>query len=162
MALIDTRLVTLWRLLVRPIIKSSNFRWQLPGRKNGRKFVKAITAESIYRCMLLFLDHILYHRAHFVRNALHASRAVLAISEPQTQILSCQLPVITSHFVPMISCPIQFIMFILSFAVSLNIIYPPWLMLKCILHTVQPHCHFSSPSHTFSWIRNCNLCYSLF
>ena len=67
--LIDTRLVTSWRLLVRPIIKSSNFRWQLPGRKNGRKLVRAITAESIYRCMLLFLDHILYRRAHFVRDA---------------------------------------------------------------------------------------------
>ena len=68
--LIDTRLVTSWRLLVRPIIKSSNFRWQLPGRKSGRKLVRAITAESIYRCMLLFLDHILYRRAHFVRDAL--------------------------------------------------------------------------------------------
>ena len=31
--LIDIRLVTSWCLLVRPIIKSSNFRWQLPGRK---------------------------------------------------------------------------------------------------------------------------------
>ena len=40
----------------------------------------AITAESIYRCMLLFLDHILYRRAHFVRDALYTSRAVLAIT----------------------------------------------------------------------------------
>ena len=31
--------------------------------KNGRKLVGAITAESIYRCMLLFPDHILYRRA---------------------------------------------------------------------------------------------------
>ena len=52
---------------------------QLPGRKNGRKLVREITAESIYRCMLLFLDHILCRRAHFVRDALRASRAVLAI-----------------------------------------------------------------------------------
>ena len=52
---------------------------QLPGRKNGRKLVRAITAESIYRCVLLFLDHILYRRAHFVCDALRASRSVLAI-----------------------------------------------------------------------------------
>ena len=32
--------------------------------------VRAIVAESIYRCMLLFLDRILYRRAHFVRDAL--------------------------------------------------------------------------------------------
>ena len=44
----------------------------------GRKLVRAIPAESIYRCMLLFLDHILYRRAHFVRNELLASQAVLA------------------------------------------------------------------------------------
>ena len=37
---------------------------QLPGRKNGRKLVRAFTAESIYCCMLLFLDHILCCRAH--------------------------------------------------------------------------------------------------
>ena len=52
---------------------------QLPGRKNGRKLVRAITAESIYRCMLLFLDHILFRRAHFVRDARTTSPAVLAI-----------------------------------------------------------------------------------
>ena len=82
--LIDTRLVTSWRLLVRPIIKSSNFRCNFRKEKNGRKLVRAITAESIYRCMLLFLDHFLYHRAHFVRDALRASRAVLAITYPLT------------------------------------------------------------------------------
>ena len=49
------------------------------GRKNGRKLVRAITAESIYRCVLLFLDHILYRRAHFVRNAQTVSPAVLAM-----------------------------------------------------------------------------------
>ena len=32
----------------------------------GHKF-SAISAESIYRCMLLFLDHILCRRAHFIR-----------------------------------------------------------------------------------------------
>ena len=74
--LTDTRLVTSWRLLVRPIIKSSNFREE----KNGRKLVRAISAESIYRCMLLFLDHILYRIVHFVRDALRALRAVLAIN----------------------------------------------------------------------------------
>ena len=40
--------------------------------------VRAISAESIYRCILVFIDHILYPRAHFVRDALRASRAVLA------------------------------------------------------------------------------------
>ena len=30
--------------------------------------------------MLLFLDHILYRRAHFVRNELRALRAILAIT----------------------------------------------------------------------------------
>ena len=56
---------------------------QLPvttsGKKTGRKLVRAISAESIYRCMLLFRDHILYRRAHFLRDALSASRALLAI-----------------------------------------------------------------------------------
>ena len=37
------------------------------GKKTGKKLVRAISAESMYRCMLLFLDHILYRRAHFVR-----------------------------------------------------------------------------------------------
>ena len=39
------------------------------GKEKGRKLVRAISAESIYYCMLLFLDHILYHRAHFVHDA---------------------------------------------------------------------------------------------
>ena len=43
-----------------------------------RKLVRAISAESIYRCMLLFIDHILYSRAHFARDELRASRALLA------------------------------------------------------------------------------------
>ena len=51
------------------------------GKKNRKKLVRAITAESIYRCMLLFLDHILCRRTHFVRDALQASRAVLANME---------------------------------------------------------------------------------
>ena len=38
------------------------------GKKMRRKLVTAISAESIYRCMLLFLDHILNYRAHFVRD----------------------------------------------------------------------------------------------
>ena len=43
--------------------------------------VRAISAESIYRYILLkiLLDHILYRRAHFVLDARSASRAVLAI-----------------------------------------------------------------------------------
>ena len=36
--------------------------------------LSAISAESIYRCMLLFLDHILYRRDHFVRDARSVSR----------------------------------------------------------------------------------------
>ena len=56
---------------------------QLPvttsGKKKGRKLVRAISAESIYHCMLLLLDHILYRRAHVVRDTLRALRAVLAI-----------------------------------------------------------------------------------
>ena len=59
-----------------PVLPTSggNFR-----EEKGRKLVRTISAESIYRCMLLFLDHILYCRAHFVRDALRASRVVLAI-----------------------------------------------------------------------------------
>ena len=41
------------------------------GKKTGRKLVREISAESIYRCMLLFLDHILYRRAHVVRVLKH-------------------------------------------------------------------------------------------
>ena len=48
--------------------------------EKGRKVVRAISAESIYRYLLLFPDHILYRRAHFVRDPLRASRAVLAIT----------------------------------------------------------------------------------
>ena len=55
------------------IIKSAPVSsFQLP----GRKLVGAISAESIYCCMLLFLDHNLYRQAHFVC----ASRAVVAIT----------------------------------------------------------------------------------
>ena len=39
--------------------------------------VRAISDESIYCCMLLFLDRILYRRAHFVHDELRALRAVL-------------------------------------------------------------------------------------
>ena len=56
----------------------------------GRKLVRANSAESIYRCMLLFLDHILYHRAHFVRGVLCTSRAVLAINHLPSEQLSYQ------------------------------------------------------------------------
>ena len=52
---------------MRPIIKSCQLLMTTSGKKTGRKLVRAISAESIYRCMLLFLDHILYRRAHFVR-----------------------------------------------------------------------------------------------
>ena len=38
--------------------------------------------------MLLFLDHILYHRAHFVRDALCALRAMLAINNVLNLILT--------------------------------------------------------------------------
>ena len=60
---------------------------QLPsttsGKKKGRKLVRAISAESIYRCMLIYLDHILYRRAHFVRDALLCSlyRGHLKVNE---------------------------------------------------------------------------------
>ena len=56
---------------------------QLPvttsGKINGRKMVRAIIAESIYCCMLLFLDHILYRSAHFVRDAV---LAIIILIEP--------------------------------------------------------------------------------
>ena len=54
---------------------SKNFR-----EEKGRKLVRAISAESIYHCMLLFLDHILYSRVHFVHDMLCTSQAVLAIN----------------------------------------------------------------------------------
>ena len=57
----------------------ANFRWQLLGRKRKKILFRVILSESICRCMLLLLDHILYRRAHFVRDAPCASRAVLAI-----------------------------------------------------------------------------------
>ena len=63
-----------------PVLPTSG---ETSGKKTGRKLVRAISAESIYRCMLLFLDHILYRRAHFVRDALRASRAALAINAPK-------------------------------------------------------------------------------
>ena len=49
-------------------------------KKKGRKLVRAISAESIYCCMLINLDHILYRRAYFVCDALCAPWAVLAIN----------------------------------------------------------------------------------
>ena len=58
-----------------PNFQSANFR-----EEKGRKSVRAVSAESIYQCMLLFLDHILYCRAHFVRDVLRASQAVLAMN----------------------------------------------------------------------------------
>ena len=72
-------LVTSWHLLVSSPLESCQFPVTTSGKKMGRKLVRAICAESIDRCMLLFLDHILYRRAHFVCNALHVSQAVLAI-----------------------------------------------------------------------------------
>ena len=44
----------------------------------GRRILRP-REPCIYRCMLLFLDHIHCRRAHFVHDALHESRAVLAI-----------------------------------------------------------------------------------
>ena len=55
-------------------VSSDNFR-----EEKGRKLVRAISAESIYR-MLLFIDHILYPKDHFVHDVLCASRAVLAFT----------------------------------------------------------------------------------
>ena len=67
--LIDSRFLSLRELIS---IKSALQSCQLPvttsGKKTGRKMVRAISAESIYRCMLLFLDHILYRTAHVVRD----------------------------------------------------------------------------------------------
>ena len=72
MTLIDTRFLSMWRILVSSPLQSC----QLP----GRKLAWAISAEIYNVCtILLFLDHILYRRAHFVCNALRESRAVLAI-----------------------------------------------------------------------------------
>ena len=53
-------------------VSSDNFQFW-PGKKK-EKLGRAISAERI----LLFLDHILYHRAHFVHDAQSMSRAVLA------------------------------------------------------------------------------------
>ena len=50
-----------------PVLPASG---ETSGKKTGRKLVRAISAESIYRCMLLFLDHIFYRRVYFVREAL--------------------------------------------------------------------------------------------
>ena len=52
-------------------VSSANLR-----EEKERKLVRAISAESIYRCMLLFLDHILYRTAHFVRDLLRDSPAL--------------------------------------------------------------------------------------
>ena len=66
--------------------------------------VRVISAESIYRCMLLLLDHILYRRAHFVHNAIRALQAVLAMikdhlffypvqkQESNLNFTGCQMP----------------------------------------------------------------------
>ena len=42
------------------------------GKKTGRKVVRAISAESIYHCMLLFLDHILYRSGWFPHRVVSA------------------------------------------------------------------------------------------
>ena len=65
--LVSCHFVTLISIKSAPVLSTSgdNFR-----EENGKKLVRAISAESIYRCMLLFLDHILYRRTHFVRDAL--------------------------------------------------------------------------------------------
>ena len=74
---IDTRLLSLLRLLVRLsfVLPTSggNF-WEEKGRKYW-----SIFAESIYHCMLLIFDHILYRRAHYVHDARRVLRAVLTI-----------------------------------------------------------------------------------
>ena len=86
----------------------------------GRLFVRAITAESIYHCMLLFLDHILYRRAHFVRDARSASRAVLAISccsiswlyrDSEISVLQCPVSGLFVVFFSTFSQPMQIILF---------------------------------------------------
>ena len=66
-------------------------------KKNRRKLVRVITAESIYRCMLPYLDHILYRKAHFVRGALHKSRAVVAITDSTINSKYTVIPL--DHFV---------------------------------------------------------------
>ena len=43
---------------------------------------------GIYCCMLLFLDHILYRRAHFVRDMLCALPAVLALTNKSRFVFS--------------------------------------------------------------------------
>ena len=45
----------------------------------GRKLLRAICAESIYCYILLFIDHILYRRAHFNHDVLRALQAVLTM-----------------------------------------------------------------------------------
>ena len=62
-----TLIDTSWRLLVSSPRKSCQLPATTSGKKTGRKLVRVISADSIYRCILLFLDHILYRRAHFVR-----------------------------------------------------------------------------------------------
>ena len=61
-----------------PVLPASdeNFR-----EEKGRKLVRAISAENIYICMLLFLGHILYRRAHFVRGASRAMFIILLHSK---------------------------------------------------------------------------------
>ena len=50
-------------------------------------------AESIYRFMFLFLDHILYRRAHFVHDAQSASLAVLLMSQIEGHQLHCNMKI---------------------------------------------------------------------
>ena len=72
--------MTLISIKSAPVLSTfgDNFR-----EENGKKIlVRVIFAESIYRCMLLFLDHILCRRAHFIRGALCVLQAVLAIIGP--------------------------------------------------------------------------------
>ena len=73
LTIVSCHFVTLISIKFAPVLSTSgdNFR-----EENGKKLVRAISAESTYRCMLLFLDH----RAHFVHDAQSALRAVLAIT----------------------------------------------------------------------------------
>ena len=66
--LIDTRFLSLCHFVTLISIKPAtvlstsgdNFR-----EENGKKkLVRGVSAESIYRCMLLLLDHVRYHGAH--------------------------------------------------------------------------------------------------
>ena len=77
LTLVSCRFVTLISIKSAPVLSTfgDNFR-----EENGKKIGQSdFCWKNIYHCLLLFLDHILYRRAHFVRDALRSSRAVLAI-----------------------------------------------------------------------------------